>query len=138
MVFDYKDIKPPAHTGSPGSWHPPYFSEASDSMAGGPGGSFDSGGNPAMTFDYKDRKPPAHTGSPGHAYSTSLKDWISLVPCKETCFTERVGVSQPTCSTASSFAERHTNHIFDHGDLNVLQGKAEVAGKVDSECMPIL
>ncbi|XP_062013233.1 helicase-like transcription factor CHR28 isoform X1 [Rosa rugosa] len=129
MFSDYKDSKPTAYTGSPGSWHPPYISEASDSVAGGPGGSFECGGNPAMSLD---RKPPAQTSSHGHMFSTSLKDWFSLVPCTETYLTERVDVSQPTSSTTSSF-EGHTNHVLDHGDLNVLQGKADVAGKVDSE-----
>ncbi|ONI10324.1 hypothetical protein PRUPE_4G040600 [Prunus persica] len=123
--------EPPIETDlmGPGSWHTPYSLEASDSGAGVPDGSFESAGNRAMSFDYKEMEPSAHTGSPGHAYSTSLKDWNSLFPGNEACF----AVSQPTCSTASSFAEGHANHILDHGDPNVLQGKADVAGKVDSE-----
>ncbi|KAI5331111.1 hypothetical protein L3X38_021237 [Prunus dulcis] len=123
--------EPPIETDlmGPGSWHTPYSLEASDSGAGGPDGSFESAGNRAMSFDYKEMEPSAHTGSPGHAYSTSLKDWNSLFPGNEAGFV----VSQPTCSTASSFAEGHANHILYHGDPNVLQGKADVAGKVDSE-----
>lgn len=132
MVFDYNDSIPAAHTGSPGPWHPSYISEASDSVAGGPGGSFESGGNPAMDFE---REPPVQTGSPGNVYPAGLQDWISLAPCTETDFTERVGVSHTTCSTTSSFEDVH--HALNRGDLNILQGKADLAGKVDSECMSI-
>ncbi|KAL6206929.1 hypothetical protein ACLB2K_024175 [Fragaria x ananassa] len=128
MIFDYNDSIPAAHTGSPGPWHPSYISEASDSVAGGPGGSFESGGNPAMDFE---REPPVQTGSPGNVYPAGLQDWISLAPCTETDFTERVGVSHTTCSTTSSFEDVH--HALNRGDLNILQGKADLAGKVDSE-----
>lgn len=139
LGFQALKEEPPIETDlmGPGSWHTPYSLEASDSGAGVPDGSFESAGNRAMSFDYKEMEPSAHTGSPGHAYSTSLKDWNSLFPGNEACFAERVAVSQPTCSTASSFAEGHANHILDHRDPNVLQGKADVAGKVDSECMLI-
>ncbi|KAM1033287.1 hypothetical protein TB2_036290 [Malus domestica] len=126
--------EPPIETNlmGPGSWNPPYRSEASHYGAGGQDGSFDYEGNHDMNFDYKEMQPSSHTGSPGHTYSASLKDWISLIPANETCFTERVAVSQP-CSTASSFSEGHVNHILNHRDLNVLQGEVDVPGKAESE-----
>ncbi|XP_050368608.1 helicase-like transcription factor CHR28 [Argentina anserina] len=130
MLFDYRDSKPAAYTGSPGSWHPSYISEATTSVAGGLSGSFESGGNPPMEFD---RIPPAQSGSPGNVYSPGLQDWISSVPYTETYFPERNGVSHPTCSTTSSFEEGLANHTIDQGDLNILQGKADVSGKVDFE-----
>ncbi|KAM1562124.1 hypothetical protein ACFX1Z_005166 [Malus domestica] len=126
--------EPPIETDlmGPGAWNHPYSSEASHSGAGGPDGSFDYKGNHEMNFDYKEMQPSANTGSLGHTYSMSLKDWISLVPSDETCFTERVAVSQP-CSMSSSISEGHANHVLDHRDLNVLQREVDVPGKAESE-----
>lgn len=121
-----------------------YNPEASDSVTGGSGASFDSAGNSVRVFDSGNVEPLTQMASPVRTGSASFKDWFSVLPGHESSFTGRAGVppaETPMCS--SSFADIYAvNGLYNGDNLypDFPKGETEVQFRhvgedVDSKCM---